>query len=96
MAHTTTWRKESGYDNETKIKQENPNVVTRRTREIDASRTKKQELSDRLGEARSKYGNDFILVNEGSEDDPNWKIIHQPMARGSAGIKEEDIFDRWL
>lgn len=96
MAHTTTWRKESGYDNETKIKQENPNVVTRRTREIDASRTKKQELSDRLGEARSKYGNDFILVNEGNEDDPNWKIIHQPMARGSAGIKEEDIFDRWL
>ncbi|MBK5432781.1 DUF4148 domain-containing protein [Bacillus mycoides] len=67
--------------------------------EIDASRTRGQlarNLSELIGEARSKYGNNFILVNEGSEDDPNWKIVHQLVAKGSAGIKEEDIFDRWL
>ncbi|HDX9650095.1 TPA: cytoplasmic protein [Bacillus wiedmannii] len=45
-------------------------------------------------EARSKYGNDHIIINEGSEDDPNWKLVHK-LPKGSGGIREEDIFDRW-
>ncbi|OBW57623.1 hypothetical protein A9987_02085 [Bacillus cereus] len=54
----------------------------------------KDDLIQIIGEARSKYGNDHIIVNEGSKDDQNWKIVHK-LPKGSGGIREEDIFDRW-
>ncbi|TBX55031.1 DUF4148 domain-containing protein [Bacillus mycoides] len=55
---------------------------------------KKAGLGQIIDEARSKQGNDYIIINEGSEDDPNWKIVHKS-PKGSGGIREEDIFDRW-
>ncbi|MBK5349135.1 DUF4148 domain-containing protein [Bacillus sp. TH44] len=56
--------------------------------------SKKANLSELIDEARSKYGSDYIIVNEGSEGAPNWKIVHQS-PKGSGGIREADIFDRW-
>ncbi|MGF9987648.1 DUF4148 domain-containing protein [Bacillus mycoides] len=96
--YTATWSEGKGYDNETKCKQENPKAITARMRDKGAARTKGQlsrELSALIGEARSKYGNNYIIVNEASENDPIWKIVHQN-PKGSGGIAEEDIFDRWL
>ncbi|OUB71927.1 hypothetical protein BK750_09775 [Bacillus thuringiensis serovar jegathesan] len=66
-------------------------------RDNGAARTKGQlsrELSELIGEARSKYGNDYIIVNEASENDPRWTILYQS-SKGSGGIKEADIMDRW-
>ncbi|MFD6508751.1 DUF4148 domain-containing protein [Bacillus sp. NPDC060175] len=71
-----------------------------RTTKCEAKQGKKSktqleaDLSALIDTARSKYGNDYVIVNEGNEIAPNWKIVHQPK-RGSGGINEADIFDRW-
>ncbi|XLP21357.1 DUF4148 domain-containing protein [Bacillus toyonensis] len=52
-------------------------------------KTKKHRDADitaLLEEARQKYGNDFVLINEGSEVNPNWTIKHQPQ-KGNGGIR---------
>lgn len=61
--------------------------------EVTKMKTKKHRDADitaLLEEARQKYGNDFVLINEGSEVNPNWTIKHQP-PKGNGGIREREF-----
>ena len=49
------------------------------------------ELSAVIAEGRQKYGENHIIVNKGTEAQPNWIAIPQT-PRGSGGIKEIDMF----
>lgn len=55
----------------------------------------KDEIAARLTEGREIYGEgNFTVQNVGSEDQANW-IIVKNSEKGTAGVKEADIFDRW-
>ncbi|EJS77932.1 hypothetical protein [Bacillus cereus] len=95
--HIATWSKEEGYDKDTLVRQNDPNAITRREAK-QGKKSKSQlevELRQLTKEARSNYGaNNYIIINEASEDAPNWKILHQP-PKGSGGVGDPDIMDRW-
>ncbi|HEF1903753.1 cytoplasmic protein [Bacillus thuringiensis] len=54
------------------------------------AKSKENDLTEKLVEGRSKYGDgNFTVQNIGEENNPNW-IIVKNAKKGSAGIREEE------
>lgn len=54
------------------------------------AKSKENDLTEKLVEGRSKYGDgNFTVKNIGEENNPNWIIIKK-VRKGAAGIREEE------
>ncbi|PFS14470.1 cytoplasmic protein [Bacillus cereus] len=54
------------------------------------AKSKNNDLTEKLVEGRSKYGDgNFTVQNIGEENNPNW-IAVKNVRKGSAGIREEE------
>ncbi|MED2760459.1 DUF4148 domain-containing protein [Bacillus thuringiensis] len=45
-----------------------------------------EDLKNALNEGRQKYGDDYLVINKGTEYKPNWVAVKHPN-KGNAGIK---------
>ncbi|PEC41481.1 cytoplasmic protein [Bacillus toyonensis] len=54
------------------------------------AKSKENNLTEKLVEGRSKYGDgNFTVRNISNEANPNWAVVEN-VRKGSAGIREEE------